>query len=380
MKIMTVIGARPQFIKAAAVSRAIRQHNESCAPSSRLHEVIVHTGQHYDRNMSAVFFEEMEIQKPDYSLDIHDSSHGAMTGRMLAKIEEVLLLEKPDKVLVYGDTNTTLAGALAAAKLHIPVAHVEAGLRSFNRKMPEEINRVMADHLASVLFSPTDAAVANLAAEGISQGKPGVTVVRTGDVMLDAALYYSRKSRERASLFAPKSLWRKKIEDALDKKGFVLATVHRAENTDDPARLEAIFTALGQIASDMPVALPLHPRTRKMLEANKAAGQGSRQNLWILEPVGYFDMLELLKNCRLVLTDSGGLQKEAFFFKKPCITLRDETEWVELVENKANVLAGACAKTILEAVKTMLERKVDFDIPLYGSGQAGLAITKALSS
>ncbi|MDI6796369.1 MAG: UDP-N-acetylglucosamine 2-epimerase (non-hydrolyzing) [Desulfatibacillaceae bacterium] len=380
MKLLTIIGARPQFIKAAAVSRAIRQHNEDSGPLTKLDEVVVHTGQHYDRNMSAVFFEEMEIQEPDYSLDIHDSSHGAMTGRMLAKIEEVLLNEKPDTVLVYGDTNTTLAGALAAAKLHIPVAHVEAGLRSFNRKMPEEINRVMADHLASVLFCPTDAAVKNLAAEGISQGKPGVAVVRTGDVMLDAALYYSKKSAGRASLFAPESPWRKKLEDAKDRKGFALATVHRAENTDDPERLEGIFAALGQIASDMPVVLPLHPRTRKMLAAGNSKGLGNHTNLWMLEPVGYFDMLELLKNCCLVLTDSGGLQKEAFFFKKPCVTLRDETEWVELVENRANVLAGACARTIVEAANTMLKRKVDFDMPLYGSGQAGLLMAKTLSS
>jgi UDP-GlcNAc3NAcA epimerase len=302
-----------------------------------------------------------------------------MTGRMLAKIEEVLLNEKPDTALVYGDTNTTLAGALAAAMLHIPVAHVEAGLRSFNRKMPEEINRVIADHLASVLFCPTDAAVKNLAAEGISQSKPGVAVVRTGDVMLDAALYYSQKSAERASLFAPESPWRKKLEDAKAKKGFALATVHRAENTDDPTRLEGIFAALGQIASDMPVVLPLHPRTRKMLAAVGPKGLGNLTNLWILEPVGYFDMLELLKNCRLVFTDSGGLQKEAFFFKKPCVTLRDETEWVELVENRANVLAGACTKTIVEAANTMLKKNVDFDIPLYGSGQAGLEMAKNLS-
>jgi UDP-GlcNAc3NAcA epimerase len=369
MKLVTVIGARPQFIKAAAVSRAIRK-------ATGIREIIVHTGQHYDRNMSDVFFEEMEIPRPDYFLDIHGMNHGAMTGQMLEKTEEVLLKESPDAVLVYGDTNTTLAGALAAVKLHVPVAHVEAGLRSFNRRMPEEINRVMADHLSTLLFCPTDAATANLSSEGIQHGKGGVTVARTGDVMLDAALHYGETSREKAKTLAPGGELAQKIQNTRD--GFLLCTVHRAENTDDPKRLAGIFNALARLSEKTPVALPLHPRTQKLLDTHGMRESAAAPGLWIIEPVGYFDMLELLKACRLVLTDSGGLQKEAFFFKKPCVTLRDETEWVELVAHGVNTLTGADPDRIAESALAMLEKALDFSAPLYGHGDASGDIVRVL--
>ncbi|MDA7946887.1 MAG: UDP-N-acetylglucosamine 2-epimerase (non-hydrolyzing) [Hyphomicrobiaceae bacterium] len=306
-RILSVVGARPQFIKAAALSRVFLE-----APD--FEEVLVHTGQHFDDNMSAVFFEELAIPKPGYNLDIHGGGHGQMTGRMLEAIETVVEQEKLDSVLVYGDTNSTLAGALAAAKLHIPVVHVEAGLRSFNRRMPEEINRVMADHLSAVLLCPTREAVANLANEGVTKG-----VYQVGDVMYDATLF--------AKQAAERSLG---ILDRLDleRDGYSLCTIHRAENTDDGARFRRVLEFLEAAAVDGPVVFPIHPRTRQTLERHDLNPKRVR----LIDPVGYFDMHRLLSGARQVFTDSGGLQKEAYFHRVPCVTLRDETEWVETVE------------------------------------------------
>lgn len=311
MKIVSIIGARPQFIKAAAVSRVLR-----ATPGVR--EVLVHTGQHYDENMSEVFFRELEIPEPDYNLGIGSGTHGEQTGRMLMAVEGVLLREKPDWVLVYGDTNSTLAGALAAVKLHIPVAHVEAGLRSFNRRMPEEINRILADHASDLLFAPTKAAVENLRREGIPDGR----IHLVGDVMYDAALFYGAKAR-----------WESRVLERLElkPKGYVLVTIHRAGNTDDPRRLQAIVGGLCEIGKEIPVVFPVHPRTGKAMESYGLLEEAAA-HLRLIEPVGYLDMIMLEQNACLIATDSGGVQKEAFFYRVPCVTLREETEWVELVE------------------------------------------------
>lgn len=352
MKIVTIVGARPQFVKAAVLSRLIKN-------DPLVEEVIVHTGQHFDASMSDIFFEQMEIAKPHYHLEVNSLSHGAMTGRMLEKIEDVLLNEKPDVVLVYGDTNSTLAGALAAQKLHIPVAHVEAGLRSFNMDMPEESNRIITDRISSILFAPTNTAIAHLKKEGFDNYD--IKVCRTGDIMLDAALYYANKSKERSKL-------------SLDlSKQFILCTLHRAENTDDFKRLKEIVNALNEISKEMEIILPLHPRTKKMLGKH-----GLDLHVNTIDPVGYFEMIELLKHCALVMTDSGGLQKEAYFFKKPCVTLRDETEWTELLENGFNKLAGANSKLIQSSVNDMLSTKFDFSIELYGDGTSGIKILEEL--
>lgn len=350
-KLLTIIGARPQFIKAAVVSRALADRTD-------LREVIVHTGQHYDANMSDIFFEELSIPKPDHHLGIGGGSHGQMTGRQLEAIERMLMEEKPDVVLVYGDTNSTLAGALAAAKLHIPVAHVEAGLRSFNRRMPEEINRVLTDHASDILFAPTGTAMRNLAAEGIAPAKCHLV----GDVMYDASLFYRDRARRPAWF------------DALGiaPGDFVLATIHRAENTDDPARLAGILRGLGE--AGLPVVLPLHPRTRGRL---RECGITPSANLHVVDPVGYLEMVWLEANCRLVATDSGGVQKEAYFFAKPCVTLRDETEWVELVEGGWNVLAGADAGVIRDTIGAA---KVSANwTQIYGHGDAARRIVEALA-
>lgn len=360
MKIVTIIGARPQFIKAAPVSRAIAEHNGFT-------EVIIHTGQHFDADMSDVFFEELNIPKPDYNLGINSASHGAMTGRMLEKIEEILIKEKPDWVLVYGDTNSTLAGALAAVKLHIPIAHVEAGLRSFNREMPEEINRVLTDHCADILFCPTQTAVDNLYKEGIKEkAKTATCVVLVGDVMYDSVLYNLKFSEKRSDII-------KKFK--LIPKKYTLATVHRAENTDDPRRLKAIFDAFEQIAADgLPVIIPIHPRTKQYLINSKL----KTQNLTLIPPVGYLDMLMLEQNAKAILTDSGGMQKEAYWFGVPCVTLRDETEWVETVEAGWNVVVGTDRAKIVEAVRSF---KTDKPRPkLYGDGRAAEKIAHHLSA
>ena len=307
MKILTVVGARPQFIKAATISRAIGQRDG-------ITEVMAHTGQHFDDSMSDIFFSELEIPAPAYHFAIHGGPHGAMTGRMLEAVEGAMLTEQPDMVLVYGDTNSTLAGALAAAKLHIPVAHVEAGLRSFNRRMPEEINRVMTDHVSTLLFCPTVTAVANLAQEGVTAG-----VHLVGDVMYDATLHAGRVARSRSNI----------VERlGLPEKGYTLATLHRAENTDDPAKLAKALDFLKSIAQKHPVLLPLHPRTQGAAERAGLSFEG----LTVCPPLGYLNMQRLLASAAEVATDSGGLQKEAYFHRVPCVTLRDETEWVETVE------------------------------------------------
>lgn len=357
MKIITIVGARPQFVKAAVVSRAIIEHNQTS--KDKIKELIVHTGQHFDPNMSDVFFDEMEIPKPHYNLEINSLSHGAMTGKMLEEIEKVLLSEKPDWVLVYGDTNSTIAGALAAKKLHIKVAHVEAGLRSFNIKMPEEINRILTDRISDILFCPTQTAMDNLEKEGYSD--LDAKLVKCGDVMHDAALYYTQKA------YAP--------EDLEPDKDFVLSTIHRQENTDDPLKLASIFEALGKIAESKKVILPLHPRTIKKLQSYSITPS---PNVKILKPVGYFEMIWLLSNSSCVITDSGGLQKEAFFFKKPCVTVREETEWVELIENGVNMLSGSDTIKILKAYDMLSSKRIDFEKNLYGTGSTGQLIINEL--
>ena len=358
MKIITIVGARPQFVKAAVVSRAIEEFNAK-NENKRIQELIVHTGQHFDENMSSVFFDQMNIPKPHYNLEINSLSHGAMTGKMLEKIEEVLLEEKPDWVLVYGDTNSTIAGALAAKKLHIKVAHVEAGLRSFNMRMPEEINRILTDRISDVLFCPTQTAIDNLRNEGYDT--IDIKQVQCGDVMYDAALYYTDRSAR------PQG-----VEGDVP---FVLSTIHRQENTDDKDKLTSIFKALKEIARNQKVILPLHPRTIKKLKEFEIIPD---PNIQILEPVGYFEMIWLLSNCSCVITDSGGLQKEAFFFQKPCITVREETEWVELIHNKVNYLTGSDQQKIMATFKYVNSVSIDFSMNLYGTGNTGNLIVAEL--
>jgi UDP-GlcNAc3NAcA epimerase len=340
MKVVSVVGARPQFIKAAPVSRVLRAEGD---------EILVHTGQHYDKSMSEVFFEELKIPVPEYHLHVGSMSHGAQIGEMLKKIEEVLLAEKPDVVLVYGDTNSTLAGSLAAAKLHIPIAHVEAGLRSFNRRMPEEVNRVLTDHVSKWLFCPTNTAVKHLEKEGIIDG-----VHMVGDVMLDAFYYNTQLAEGRVHVLS--SL-------PVEVKSYALITLHRAENTDDPVRLKAIIDAINQLT--IPSVLPLHPRTVGKLKENNL--KITNELVHVINPVGYLDMIQLEFQAKLILTDSGGVQKEAFFAHVPCITMRDETEWTETVTYGANQLVGADTNRILEAVNNIV---FDFDsIPnVFGDG------------
>jgi UDP-GlcNAc3NAcA epimerase len=345
LKIFTVIGARPQFVKAAAVSREITNHPD-------IEEIIVHTGQHFDANMSDIFFSEMQIPAPKYKLEIHSLNHGAMTGRMLEGLEQLFTQEKPDVVLVYGDTNSTLAGALAAKKLHIKVAHVEAGLRSFNMRMPEEINRILTDRISDYLFCPTDTAIQNLDKEGYEHLP--VRIFKSGDVMQDAALYYAQFAEEKAH-----------VRKHLGISKFVLCTLHRAENTDEPSRLAGIVEGLNLVNESKKVLLPVHPRTAKILAQLEAKPQFT-----IIPPVGYFDMIDLLQHCDLVMTDSGGLQKEAFFFKKHCITLRDQTEWVELIDSGFNVLCDTNASHIYNTFEKMIVKQSDFDVNLYGNGEA----------
>lgn len=359
MKVLTVVGARPQFVKAATVSRAF----QACSP--RVDEVIVHTGQHFDQNMSAVFFDEMQIPRPQYHLELGGLGHGAMTGRMMESIEGILKQEKPDWVLVYGDTNSTMAGALAAVKLHIPVAHVEAGLRSFNRAMPEEINRIVSDHVATLLFAPTEVAVRNLANEGIT----GAKVVRSGDVMYDASLFYSRRAGGQALQ-----------RFGLEPRNYFLATIHRQENVDDPQRLSVIVQALAKCAESMPVLLPIHPRTRNKLADGGLLASLPSDRLRLVDPVGYLDMVQLEEHARVVLTDSGGVQKEAYFFGVPCVTIRGETEWVELVECGANRLAPPeSVDTIVDAAMAAATQALSVPAGLYGDGRSAEAIARTLA-
>lgn len=352
MKIVTVVGARPQFIKAAAVSRVLAGCHD-CA------EVMIHTGQHFDANMSDVFFQELEIPKPAYHLGVGGGTHGQNTGRMIEAIESVLLEQRPDAMLVYGDTDSTLAGALAAAKLHVPIVHVEAGLRSFNLRMPEEINRRLTDHVSSLLLTPNEQGIRNLAAEGIS----GPHVMNVGDVMYDAALHFGSTADHSSSILdqlhlAPSAYW--------------LATIHRQENTDDRLRLQRIFDGLAR--APVTVVLPLHPRTRKRIADMAVHVPG---NVRIVEPLGYIDMVMLEKHAALIVTDSGGVQKEAYFHRVPCLTLRDETEWVELLEMGWNRLAAPMSEHFLEAFDITYGKGADDRQP-YGTGQASQAVIDAI--
>lgn len=349
MKIVTIVGARPQFIKAAPVSKVLRKSHD---------EVLIHTGQHYDENMSNIFFNELKIPKPDYNLEIGSGSHGMMTGRMLEKLEEIYLKEKPDFVLVYGDTNSTLAGALAASKLLIPVIHVEAGLRSFNKAMPEEQNRILTDHISELLLVPTGDAVKNLKNEGITKG-----VYNVGDVMYDAVLMFKELAKSKIGL--------------LDELGFnsgeyILTTIHRAENTNDINRLKSMIEALNE--SEEKVILPLHPRTKKFVSDY---GLSFNENIKVIDPIGYLEMLMLEENSKMIVTDSGGVQKEAYFMGKPCITMRDETEWVETVHSGWNVVVGTDKEKILHNVKNFKPCKVQE--PIFGDGKASYKIFNIIS-
>jgi len=356
IKIVAIVGARPQFIKAAAVSRAIRSEY-----ADQITEVLVHTGQHYDDNMSRVFFDDLDIPKPKYNLAIIATRHGEMTGRMLERIESILLAERPDWVLVYGDTNSTLAGALAAIKLHMRVAHVEAGLRSFNMKMPEEVNRILTDRISSLLFCPSGYSVANLASEGITKG-----VYNVGDVMYDTSLFYGQKAEMVSHILEILSLI---------KGSFILATCHRAENTDNRERLSQILSGLANVSKSIPVIFPLHPRTRKIISSHGL--ESTLGDVTVIEPLPYLDMLRLEAAARLVVTDSGGVQKEAYFFGIPCVTLREETEWIETIQAGWNRLVRANSEEIAHNILT-------FSNPLnrphfYGDGRAAYRIVNLIS-
>ena len=361
MKIVSIVGARPQFIKAAPVSKAIRDHTEK-DKDPRITEVLVHTGQHYDHAMSQIFFDELDISEPDLNLGVGSGNHGWQTGQMLVRIEEVLLEEKPDFVVVYGDTNSTLAGALAAVKLNLPVAHVEAGLRSFNREMPEEHNRVVADHCADLLFCPTQTAADNLAREGITNG-----VHLVGDTMYDAVLQFSSIARKRSTI----------LEDlGLRPKTYLLTTIHRPYNTDIPENLQNILSAFAEIGEV--IVFPVHPRTRKKIAELEDRFHHGLTNIKMIEPVGYLDMLVLEENARMILTDSGGMQKEAYFFGVPCITMRPETEWVETVETGWNVVTGADISAIVEGYQQAVSSPPKEHPNFYGNGRASEKIVSVL--
>ncbi|MBR4330236.1 MAG: UDP-N-acetylglucosamine 2-epimerase (non-hydrolyzing) [Candidatus Riflebacteria bacterium] len=370
MKIISVVGARPQFIKAAVVSRAVSAYNQSA--SKRIEEKIVHTGQHYDHNMSDIFFEELQLPLPCYNLAVGSKSHAEQTGEMMVGLEKIFLNEKPDIVVLFGDTNSTLAGALTASKLHIPIAHVEAGLRSFNREMPEEINRVITDQLSSILFCPTDIAVENLKNEGIPNKNISSKVVKTGDVMFDAAKYYSKKAKEK---------W--VVDNDLKANSYILTTVHRAENTDSLERLSNIISALAKISDDCcQVVFPVHPRTMGVITHNaELKNKLDNSSIKIISAIGYLDMLCAESNSRLIITDSGGIQKEAYFHKKLCVTLRKETEWKELVDAGWNRTTDLQADSIIETVSQML--KIDSSLlnygNLYGDGRAGELIVREIA-
>jgi len=369
LKILTIIGARPQIIKAAAISRAIHNHF-----SDRIQEIIVHTGQHYDDSMSQVFIDELGIPQPDYNLNIGSASHGKQTAGMITGIEEILEKETPDYLVVYGDTNSTLAAAIAASKLHIPIVHIEAGLRSFNKSMPEEINRIVCDHVSTILFSPTQTGFDNLVREGflVSNKSPftadNVGIFHCGDVMYDNSLFF----KEIAAV-------RSKVLDAynLSDKAFILSTIHRNNNTDQPERLTAIFKALNKIATEnqIHIVLPLHPRTSKLLDKNleKSLLEEVRSNPFIqlIPPVSFLDMIQLESHCQMVVTDSGGVQKEAYFFKKPCIILRPETEWTEIVDAGSGVIADADEAKIIDSYHLLMEKAGDLNYPpIFGDGTA----------
>ena len=376
LKIVTVVGARPQIIKAAALSRAIRN-----SFASQISEVIIHTGQHYDANMSQVFFEELGIPAPHQNLNIGSASHGRQTAQMLEGIEKVLTDEKPDYIILYGDTNSTLAGAMAASKMHIPVVHIEAGLRSFNKSMPEEINRIMCDHASTLLFVPTEAGIKNLEREGFVTGnrapfspdKPGV--FHCGDIMFDNLVYFSGIAGEKTDILQRLSL---------RENNFVLCTIHRDNNTDVPERLQQIFSAMCHIAENMrlDVVIPLHPRTSKIIESKLPSGLLSRitgnKHIHLIPPVSYLEMIMLEKNARLILTDSGGVQKEAYFFKKPLVVARPETEWIEIIENGAGIIADADETRIIDAVQHFMDHSL-VDFPnVFGDGHAAEFICRTM--
>ena len=368
IKILTIIGARPQIIKASALSRAIKNHF-----ADKIHEVIVHTGQHYDDNMSKVFFDEMNVPNPDYNLDVGSGSHGKQTALMIEKIEKVIIHEQPDFVVLYGDTNSTLAGSVAAAKLHFPIIHIEAGLRSFNKSMPEEINRIVCDHTSALLFSPTKTGISNLAREGFNlQNEPPFSsdhpgIFHSGDIMLDNTMFFTGQAEKNATILANHNL----------KKGsYLLGTIHRDNNTDQPERLNGIFEALNEITKGekIDIVLPLHPRTSKILEKNlkpqlfKAIT--GNPLIKIIPPASFFDTLVLEMHCRLILTDSGGVQKEAYFHKKPVLILRPETEWVEIVENGTGIITDADQAKIISGYQ-FFESKVNLQFPpIFGDGKA----------
>ena len=363
MKVLTVLGARPQFIKAAAVSRAIRVRNN-------IEEIIVHTGQHFDVNMSDVFFDQLEIPRPQYNLGIANLCHGAMTGRMLEGIEALIIKENPDWILVYGDTNSTLAGALAATKKHIRVAHVEAGLRSHNLAMPEEVNRILTDRISSILFCPTEKAVTNLKSEGFpftDTQRSKQVVLHVGDVMYDATLHYRDKAWKTIAL----EQW------GLADREYALCTLHREENIDNTLRLERILTVLQEINSELPVVLPLHPRLSNLLQ--RLGKQRWLNGLHLLDPLPYLEMQRLLMSARMILTDSGGMQKEAYFHQVPCITLRDETEWVETVEEGWNQLVGVDHKKVIDAFR-QTKMPATNKQSLYGDGTAAQKVIAALGA
>ncbi len=374
MKIVTVIGARPQIIKAAALSRAIKMHY-----ANEIQEVIVHTGQHYDDNMSQVFFDELGIPSPDYNLHVGSASHGVQTARMTEGIEDILIKEQPDFIVLYGDTNSTLAGAVAAAKIHVPIAHVEAGLRSFNKSMPEEINRIVCDHCSTLLFSPTRAGVENLKREGFPiDNEPPYTidnpkVYHCGDIMYDNSLHFAEVAETKTNIIR---------QLGLEDTPFILATVHRNANTDEPTRFHAIFSALIELSKESLIVLPLHPRTSKLLKTNLVKEKQEQlfksSNIKIIPPVSFLEMIALERHTRLVMTDSGGVQKEAYFFKKPSIILRPETEWVEIVQTGNAILADADEGRILAAWRHFKSHPhTDFPA-IFGDGQASVFILEQL--
>jgi len=368
IKIVTIIGARPQIIKAAALSRAIKTHF-----SVQIKEIIVHTGQHYDENMSQVFFDELGIPAPDYNLNVGSGSHGKQTAAMITGIEEILVKEKPNAIVLYGDTNSTLAGGIAASKIHVPVVHIEAGLRSYNKAMPEEVNRIMCDHVSTLLFSPTKTGFDNLVKEGFKTNNAtpfnanNPKIYHCGDVMYDNSLYFSTVAEQKTSILSKYNL---------PKNNFILATIHRNNNTDEPVRLNALFSALNKISvkENVEVILPLHPRTAKLLETNLNATLlseiKSNKKFHIAPPASFLEMIALEKNCKIVMTDSGGVQKEAFYFEKPCVILRPETEWIELVECGTAIIADADEKTIIEAYGTLTQKQGMQFPKLYGDGKA----------
>ena len=368
MKTVTIIGARPQIIKAAALSRTIKEHY-----ADRIHEVIVHTGQHYDDNMSQVFFDEMDIPRPDYNLHVGSASHGVQSARMIEGIEQILLDEKPDCIVLYGDTNSTLAGAVAASKIHVPIVHIEAGLRSFNKGMPEEINRIVCDHCSTLLFTPTQAGLDNLAKEGFKTNNNGPynidnpKVYHCGDIMYDNSLHFSKVADQKVNLL-------KRL--GLEGKAYALATLHRDSNTDHPERLNAILDAFMELSNDIDIVLPMHPRTRKMIELLSDEGQRVQlfhsSRIHIIEPVSFLEMIQLEQHAQLVLTDSGGVQKESYFFQKPCVILRPETEWVEIVSSGAATLADADNGKIVEASRHYLQQPPTDFPKIFGDGHAAM--------